>query len=116
MTVADEHLQRLDGKRTLLTNLRIFVLDDGSVEVYCYYHRLFLDGIVVLIAIMRFGILAVVAVIAVVAIAILAVAIAAIAVTAVLAIAAIAIVVAILAARHVDTVEDDTGIRQFFPP
>lgn len=98
MAVTNEHFQRLDGKRTLLTNLRIFVLDDGSVEIYCYYHRLFLDRVVILITIMGFGILPVVTVIAIVAIAVFTVAIAAITVTSVLAIAAIAVVIAILAA------------------
>ena len=59
---------------------------------------------------MGLGILAVVAVIAVVAITVTTIAIAAVTVATIFAVAAIAVVVAVLAARHVDTVEDDTGI------
>ena len=36
--VLDEHLQRLDGKRTFLTNLRVSVFDDCAVEIYCDDH------------------------------------------------------------------------------
>ena len=36
--VCDEHLQRLCSKGTLFTNCRIFVFNDGTVEVYCDSH------------------------------------------------------------------------------
>ena len=38
MAILDEHLEGLGGERTLLTDLRIAVLDDRPVKIYCYYH------------------------------------------------------------------------------
>jgi hypothetical protein len=38
VVVADEHLQRLDGEGTFLTNLRVSVFDDCAVEIYCDDH------------------------------------------------------------------------------
>jgi hypothetical protein len=40
MAIGDEHLQRIDGEGTLSTDLRVFVLDDGTVEVYGDDHKL----------------------------------------------------------------------------
>ena len=38
MAVIDEHLQGVDGEGTFLANLGVFVLNDGSVEIYCDNH------------------------------------------------------------------------------
>ena len=38
MAVLDEHLEGLGGEGALLTDLRVAVLDDRPVKIYCYYH------------------------------------------------------------------------------
>ena len=35
VVLSQEHAERLGGKRYLLANLRVFVFDDGSVEINC---------------------------------------------------------------------------------
>jgi len=45
MAIGDEHLQRVDGEGELSTNLRVFVLDDGTVEVYGDDHKLEMDDV-----------------------------------------------------------------------
>lgn len=40
MVLFDQHAQRLRGKRYLWAYLRIAVLNDGSIEINCYYHIL----------------------------------------------------------------------------
>ena len=41
MTILYEHLQCLNSKRALLTNLRIFILDDRPVKIDSNYHNIF---------------------------------------------------------------------------
>ena len=38
MAILDEHLEGLGGEGTLLTDLRVFILDDRSVEINCNDH------------------------------------------------------------------------------
>ena len=38
MAVLDEHLEGLGGEGALLTDLRVAVLDDRPVKIYCYNH------------------------------------------------------------------------------
>ena len=38
MAVLDEHLEGLGGEGALLTDLRVAVLDDCTVKIYCYNH------------------------------------------------------------------------------
>ena len=38
MAVLDEHLEGFGGEGALLTDLRIAVLDDRPVKIYCYNH------------------------------------------------------------------------------
>ena len=40
MSVLTEHLQRLNGKRYLLANLRISVFYNCTIKIYCYCHFL----------------------------------------------------------------------------
>ena len=40
VAIANEHLQRLDGKRFLLANSRVTMLYDRTVKINCYYHFL----------------------------------------------------------------------------
>ena len=75
-----------------------------------YY--LFFDGVIVFVAVVGFGVLAVGAVVAIVAVAVLAIAVTTVAVTTVTAITTVTIVVAILALGHVDTVDDHAGVGQ----
>lgn len=75
-----------------------------------------LDGMVIFIAVVRVGVAAVLAVGAVMtifSIPVFAISVLAIAIAAIFAIATIAIVIAIFTLRHVDAVEDNTGIRHF---
>ena len=44
MTIGNEHLQGLSGEGTLLADFGIFILDDGSVEINGYYHKLMDNG------------------------------------------------------------------------
>ena len=57
MAIGNEHLQRLNGEGALLTYLGIFILDNRTVEIYCYNHKfnsqLLLDAVVILISIVR---------------------------------------------------------------
>ena len=38
MAILDEHLEGLGGEGALLTDLRVAVLDDCTVKIYCYNH------------------------------------------------------------------------------
>ena len=38
MAILDEHLEGLDREGALLTDLRVAVLDDRPVKIYCYNH------------------------------------------------------------------------------
>ena len=40
VAIANEHLQGLNGKGSLLTYLGVTVLDNRTVKIYCYYHFL----------------------------------------------------------------------------
>ena len=43
MAILDEHLEGLGGEGALLTDLRVAVLDDRPVKIYCYYHEFIYD-------------------------------------------------------------------------
>ena len=43
MAVGNEHLQRLNGEGALLTDLRVAVLDDRTVKIYCNDHEFIYD-------------------------------------------------------------------------
>ena len=43
MAILDEHLEGLGGEGALLTDLRVAVLDDRPVKIYCYNHEFIYD-------------------------------------------------------------------------
>src|SRR5574344_697965 len=113
MMVRYKHSQCLCGKRYFLSDFRIFMFNNCTVEIYSYRHKLLMFyRIIIFVAIMT---VAVVSVVTIVTISVSAISVRTIvcitSIASIFAILAITVVVAIFLLRHIDTIKYDTCVR-----
>src|SRR5574344_933095 len=110
MMVRYKHSQCLCGKRYFLSDFRIFMFNNCTVEIYSYRHKLLMFyRIIIFVAIVT------VAVVTIVTISISAISVRTIvcitSIASIFAILAITVVVAIFLLRHINTIKYDTWVR-----